>query len=247
MDQIFGRNPKIFILCYHSISDDSWRFGVSLSTLEKQIKFLSSKYSAITLQDVESVIKGKRRITQPSFVITFDDGYKEVLLIRNLMKKLGITPTLFMLSDTKNPDYKELDTKREFLTPKDMQLLLSDGWNIGSHGATHTDFWNMSSHEIEKEIIGSRKQLQKVCNRAVSYFAYPKGRYTKNIVDTVKKAGYQAAFSMDDGKIDSQTNLFTIPRVGVDRTHTFAEFQFLFSPSVIAFRKFIKEHIGIIV
>ncbi len=45
------------------------------------------------------------------------------------------------------------------------------------------------------------------------------------------------ALSMDAGFINQKTDLFKVPRVGVDRSHTFMEFKYIFSPSVIRIKK----------
>ena len=44
----------------------------------------------------------------------------------------------------------------------------------------------------------------------------------------VKKAKYKMAFTMDDGFITPGIEPLTLPRVGIDRTHTFAEFKTAF-------------------
>jgi hypothetical protein len=75
----------------------------------------------------------------------------------------------------------------------------------------------------------------------IHFIAYPKGRYTKEILHETQKAGYAMGFSMDDDMISHKTNLFKVPRIGVDRTHTFEEFKTLFTTRSIAFRKVIKN------
>jgi hypothetical protein len=60
-------------------------------------------------------------------------------------------------------------------------------------------------------------------------------------VAKVKQAGFKLAFSMDDEKVNKKTDPFTFPRIGIDRTHSFLEFQAAFSPSVILIRKAIKK------
>lgn len=244
---VLRKKPDVFILCYHSVSNDSWRFGLSVETVIKQINYLKSRFAPVDLPEIHSYIKGEKNIIKPSFLINFDDGYKEVYQLKDFFKMNGIKPTLFLLSDRKNADKKELDTDREFLSTDEILTLKKDGWTIGNHSATHADFYNLTSEKREMEIINSKKSLEDELGIKIEYFAYPKGRYTSDVLSDVKRAGYSLGLSMDDGSISGKTNRYVIPRIGVDRTHTFAEFKSLFLPSSIKIRKFVKENIGIII
>lgn len=237
---LFLPQPRVFILCYHSISSDGWKYGVSLETIKKQISYLVRKYDAISMSDIEAILDGRKKLTRPSFVITFDDGYKEVLLLKDFLNKLHIIPTIFILSDTLHANYKELDTKRIFLEKNEVKILLKEGWTLGSHGATHADFWNMSDKQCEEEVIKAKVTLETIYKTPVRYFAYPKGRYTNRVLEFVQRAHYALAFSMNDGFITTRTNKLLIPRVGVDRSHTFNEFKKIMLPSSIIFRAIIK-------
>lgn len=234
------QKDQIFILCYHSISSDGWRYGVTLEVIKKQIDYLVKQYQPITLSEIEDIISGKRKMSKPSFAITFDDGYKEIYQLKSYLKKQGIKPTFFVLSDI-HPNFDELDTRRPFLSAEEIKSLMKDGWTLGNHSATHADFWNLSSQQITHEVITSKSLLEKKYGEKITYFAFPKGRYTKKVLQTVKKAGYTLGLSMNDGFINQYTNPFLVPRIGVDRTHTFSEFTQLMLPSSILFRSIIKR------
>lgn len=247
VDLSLQRKPEIFILCYHGISNDKWRYSVNSETFKKQIDYLLKKYEPLTLSDVELVVQGKKKLNKPSFVITIDDGYKDVLKIRNFLNKAGVKPTLFVLSKNQKADRLELDTNRNFLSKDDILNLKKDGWIIASHGATHKDFYNLNEEEIKDEVIVSKKDLEKTFGVKIKYFAYPKGRYTNKVLKAVKKAGYSLGLSMNDGFIKADIDSLLVPRVGVDRTHSFLEFKSIYMPSSIRFRKFFKERIGILI
>lgn len=233
---------KIFILCYHGIGEDNWAFSVNKKTFEKQINYLKSqKIEFITLSDIEKFLNGEKKITKPSVVITFDDGYKDILEVSNFLKKKNIKPTLFLLSNTKNANRKELANERPFLSKKEILYLKKNGWELGSHTATHSDMFGLNAQQIEKEVIESKRSLEKELGIQIPYIAYPKGRYTHQILNAVKKADYKLGVSMDDGFISKIINKYTIPRIGVDRTHSIAEFKTLFMPMNIKFRKALKN------
>ncbi len=232
---------QIFVLSYHSIANDDWRFSVSEKALKQQIEYLQKHFTIITLQDLQNHITGKKSITSPSVVLTFDDGYSDILKWKDYFKKKKITPALFILSNTKTPNWKELGTKRRFLTPGEIKSLLTLDWEIGSHSATHANLATLTNDQLQEEIVEAKKQLEKAIGNKVKYFAYPRGKYDQNVVRYIKKAKYSMALTMDDGFIQQDMDMLRIPRIGIDNTHSFEEFKTTFSPSVVRLRKVIKE------
>ncbi len=240
-------NPNIFILCYHSVAKDQWKYSVDFEILKKQVEYLSKRYQPITLEDIELHIQGQKNLLMPSFALCFDDGYKNIYQTKDFFKKLRIQPALFVLSDREKANTEELETNRDFLTKKEVLELKKSGWIIGSHSATHPDFYSLTDEQIETEVIKSKEDLEKELGIKVKYFAYPKGRYTDKVLRAVEKAGYSLGLSMNDGFIDRQINRFLIPRIGVDGTHSFSEFKSIFMPSSIKFRRLIKARMRILV
>ena len=239
-DLIMGNKPQVFVLCYHSISND-WLYGVSVSEFKKQINFLAKFYNFLTADDLKAYLEKNKGIPTPSVLITFDDGYTDILKVKNFLKLKKIQPVLFLLSDENQVDRRELATDKSLLNKSQILGLKKSGWAIGSHGATHQDFWNLSDTQLKKEILDSKISLEKKLNCSINYFAYPKGRYNQKVLNQVKKAGYKLGFSMDDGFIAGKTNRLSLPRVGINQSHGFDEFMALFSPSVIQFRRLCKR------
>lgn len=231
----------IVIFAYHSIATDDWRFSVDREEFVRQVEFLLTTRKPVTLSDVYDHIAGTQTISEPSFVLCFDDGYRDILSVREFLAERGIRPALFVLSDTESADMAELGTRREFLRPEDISALHEDGWDIGCHSATHGDFWNMDIDRTLRETRDAKQKLESELGIPIQYFAYPRGRYTQIAKDVLREAGYRLALSMDDGYIVSGIDPLTVPRVGVDRTHSFEEFPSIFSPSVIRLRRVVKR------
>lgn len=241
-DELFVKsNSLITVISYHSVCDDDWRFSIDTKVVKKQIKYLLGKYNLITLNHLHGYLNGEVKITRPSVVLTFDDGYKDVLSLKNLFEKEKVKPALFLLSDSGKANYKELNTRREFLSKVDIKSLIKSGWEIGSHSSTHANLANISSKHLQYEVIESKKKLEKDLGIPIRYFAYPRGKYTEDVLNHVKKAGYDLALTMDDSVISENTNPFKIPRVGVDRTHSFAEFKKLLSVLNVNLRALVKR------
>ena len=219
--------PEGFILCYHSISNGNWEFSVTPENFKKQIEFLFKNYQPFSVNDLKKYLEGNLQTSKPFFLITFDDGYKDVYGIKEYIKSKGLHPLMFLISDTNNSDRKELDTSYPLLSVDEIKVLKNEGWDFGSHSATHSDFNTLPSENFEKEVINSKIELEKQLGFEIKYFSYPKGRYNDSIIDYVKKAGYELAFSMDNRILDKNCSKFTIPRVGVMNTHSFIEFMSL--------------------
>ncbi len=241
-DKLFFRKDlDIIVLCYHSIASDGWRFSVNKKVFEWQIKKLLKTRKPISVEDLFAYLQEDKEIDGPAFLLCFDDGYKDILQVKQFLKNRGVKPLVFVLSKKENAEHRELGTKRELLGHEDILELKSCGWGIGSHSATHPDFESLDEDGKETEIKESRLALQKSLGFPVEYFAYPRGKYGKEIIEKVQESGYKLAFSMDDGVINTKTNNFAIPRIGVDRTHLFFEFNKIYSPSAVSFRRFVKK------
>ncbi len=232
-------NP-VLILCYHAVGNDAWRFSISKDMIERQMRYMLSRRKPVTLHEVARHIDGSSPITAPSFAVTFDDGYQDVFEVKEMMLKLGIHPTLFALSNPQDANRIELETDRPFLNNEELALLSKAGWEIACHSATHPNFFDLSSEAIYKEIMDAKKTLE-AQGLTVSYFAYPKGRYTKAVLDAVHNAGYKLGFTVEDGFINPNTPALLVPRIGVDRTHSITEFKGMTTPLAIRMRQLIRN------
>ncbi len=237
---VLNRKSPVVIFCYHSISSD-WYHGVSFENFKKQIDYLASEYDPICIDGLRQIITGIKKMEKPAFLITFDDGYKDILAVKAYLAGKNIKPALFMLSDRENINREQLETDKELLSVSEILELKKAGWEIGCHGATHSDFEKLGNEELKKEIIGAKIQLEKELRFGIEYFTYPKGKYSKEILDMVRRQNYKMAFSMDDSLISSKTNIFAVPRIGINQSHSFLEFKALFLPSAIFFRGLVKK------
>jgi peptidoglycan/xylan/chitin deacetylase (PgdA/CDA1 family) len=242
LDRFFpNHTPRIVIYCYHSISDDGLRFSVTAENFKKQMELLLKNQVPLSVRDLPMYLRGEKKLVRDAFIITFDDGYADIITMKDFLESKNISPTAFVLSCPEEANYAELETKKEFLSVMQLKDLKESGWEIGSHSGTHTDFLHLSADQMDREIEKSKKELEERLGSSIKYFAYPKGVYTQEILETVSKAGYSLAFSMDDGYANSQHHHFVLPRVGVDGTHSLQQFSHLASPLAMKSRKFIKK------
>lgn len=246
LDLLRGRvNPGPFVLCYHSVSSRGWRFSVRLEALRDQLEELTATHTPITACQLEDFVRGSARLPDRSFAVTFDDGYRDVLDGEPLCRSLGVRPTLFALAHPERASADVTEAGLEFLSYAELRHLHEAGWEIGCHSSTHPDLTVLSESDLTSEVFEAKQRLEAVLGDEVRYFAYPKGRYNARVAAACAAAGYQLAFSMDDGVLRSGANGFALPRIGVDGSHSLAEFRCLMSPLPVALRGTAKFILGL--
>lgn len=239
-DSLIGNRNNLFIICYHSIDNGSWLHSVKAENFKKQIEFLLKDFNFITLENLYDYLTGEIKLSKPSVVLTFDDGYKSLIKITDFLEAKKITPTVFLVADSAKADIGELGTKEPLLSDKDISKLIGKGWGIGCHSLTHRNFSNLTPDEINREVLLPKRKLERSFGVQINYFAYPRGKYDNQTSVSIKEAGYKMALSMDDGVVDKNVNIYAVPKIAVNRSHDFWEFKTIYSPSVIAFRKLVK-------
>lgn len=239
-----NKESQVFVLCYHSIDTDGWRFSVSPDNFKKQINYLLRCYRPLSLPELATYLRGEIKFNGSHFLITFDDGYRNILSIYDFCQRVGVRPSVFVLSQPAKADRRQLQSQNPLLESNELVFLKKSGWVIGCHSATHPDFRSLSAKEKAKEISGSKRELEEQLHAPVDYFAYPKGVYNEEIKEEVRRAGYRLAFSMDNYELKKDSNPLTLPRTGVDGTHTFEEFKNVFLPGSIRFRRLVKLFYG---
>lgn len=126
--------------------------------------------------------------------IGFDGIYRNVYQYRHLLyNKSGI---FFVMGDYMGKDntfdLPHVPKLEKYCTWDEVVQLLIDlpKFRIGWHTWSHPDLTTLNKEQIMKEITPPFP---------MDTFAYPYGRYNDLVVECVKEAGYQAAFSVTQG------------------------------------------------
>lgn len=181
---------------YDDLSAEAYNISVSPKEFEEQMKYLhDNKYKVITSHDIfDNTVPCK------SVMITFDDGYYDVLTqAYPIMKKYTYVWVIgIILAKVDESDY---------LFWSDIRKLKKSGWEIANHTWNHPNLSELSEEYIPYQIDQSKKDLEKWFNTKVHIFIYPKGRYKYKTLDQIKASGYTYAFTTQSGK----TNLTESP------------------------------------
>mgnify|MGYP001591208065 CR=1 FL=1 len=241
-DRVIFRKPRaLTVLCYHSISSDNTIVDVTPKSFKDQINYLSKFYEFISADQAQKYLNGEIKLKKPSILLTIDDGYKDVLdnLCPYLIKK-NIPAIFFVLSNSELVNRRELQNNKDLLGIKDVRKILEMGFDIGSHTQTHSNLLEVSDQKLAEEIISSKNKLQRDLNTKISYFAYPKGIFSKKSVKACREAGYRLAFTTEFGVARNTVNKFLIPRIGVDSSYSMLGFKAIFTRSIIPYFKIKK-------
>jgi peptidoglycan/xylan/chitin deacetylase (PgdA/CDA1 family) len=80
----------------------------------------------------------------------------------------------------KKSTWREDGTSVELFTATDLRTLISSGFDVQLHGASHCSLDKSSNSLIENETFGAAAALEDLLGRKVSAFAYPFGRFDEN-------------------------------------------------------------------
>jgi peptidoglycan/xylan/chitin deacetylase (PgdA/CDA1 family) len=124
--------------------------------------------------------------TRPRIVTTsWDDGDSRDISIAEELRSRGMTGTFYIpMSCYMN----KID-----LTPANLRDLSSEGFEIGAHSVSHNFLTLLTEGELEPEVRISKQTLEQIIGKEVTMFCYPNGRYNRQVIQQVKRAGYKGA------------------------------------------------------
>jgi peptidoglycan/xylan/chitin deacetylase (PgdA/CDA1 family) len=215
---------RIPILSYHHIDKNMDPYQgaeevVSFEDFKEQIEFLAKEgYKTLTLQEFSDFLKGEKEIPSKSLLITFDDGYESLYQYAYpVLKEHDFTAVAFLITHNIS-ELTRLNLEKELPKIHYIQkVVMKDVFEYGSH--TH------SLHELDQErqsillsLEGSKVLKDLTYSRNVLKtlaFSYPYGGYDEHLIDIVKKAGFQLAFTTDPKMANVGDDPFTIGRLSV--------------------------------
>ena len=125
------------------------------------------------------------------FKIVFDDGYESVFYIAlPLMEKYGFTGTVFPVGNYigKMNDWDVNFggiNKARHLSKYQIVELSNNGWEIGSHGLTHTAFTSLSRNKLDAELQQSKLILEDIINKEIISITPPFSLLNDQIKDSI--------------------------------------------------------------
>ncbi len=156
---------------------------VSRPDFHKQMSWLDEHgYEAVTLEQVEAAWYHGATLPPKPVVISFDDGYRpQFTYALPELRRHGWAGVL------------NLKAEGSDLYPSNIEAMIAAGWEIAAHTIHHLDLTELDSTQLEEEVAGSRRILQREYGVPVKNFCYPAGRFDATVIAAVEAAGYTGA------------------------------------------------------
>lgn len=194
------------VLAYHAIGDCPHGERphncacISTESFAKQMSFLAKSRQVVSLEDA---VEGRFSGSRPAVVITFDDGYRNILTNAvPILSRYGFAATIFV--PTKwigQNNFWDVDTDcfpLEIADEDELQKAERLGIAIESHGHAHIDLAQAGPQAIAEDLAASVTRLREILGRPPRYLAYPYGAQSPATWAIAAEAGFSRAFLVDN-------------------------------------------------
>ena len=209
-----AEGPKILVLNYHQVQNSHTSLAVPLADFEDQMHYLSTHgYISITPDELYSGLNGEIELPKKPVLITFDDGYADNYTNAfPILKYYGMRATIFVI-----PAF--VGKYRNYLTWNELREMEDEGIiTVESHTMNHYKLEELPDDEIRSELLNSKQILEENLGHPVEFLAYPTGTYNLHIAGIAKEVGYNGAFTIKYGNVDTGSNFFALERVPIFHT-----------------------------
>ncbi|KGK00485.1 polysaccharide deacetylase family protein [Thalassotalea sp. ND16A] len=204
------------VLVYHHVSDKTPK---STSITPAQFKlhlqyFKDNGFKVIPLNTMVDSLKAKQPLEDKTLVITFDDGYSDILYNGHpLLTEYGYPYTLFI-----NPETVP-KSSGAYLDWAQIKQMADDGVLIANHGLRHDsliktpkgiDAATWLEQKLD-ELAAAEQVIADKVGQSWQYFALPYGEYTPQAQQKLEQLGF-AVFTQQSGPVGASTDLTAIPR-----------------------------------
>lgn len=219
------------ILAYHIVeSPRDPRMEVSRETFRQHMRYLAmTGYNVIPLRELYEYVAGHRQsLPRNAVVITIDDGWRSTYTeVFPELKRRGFPFTVFLYPQI-------IGQTSHAMTWKQVREMSSAGVDVQSHSFSHP-FLTQRRHSglsdteyaawLQRELVESKRILEKETGRTISFIAYPYGDYDRRLADCVAKAGYAGALTCDYGRVRKGSDPLRMRRVAIEKSMDFATFR----------------------
>jgi peptidoglycan/xylan/chitin deacetylase (PgdA/CDA1 family) len=218
------------VLMYHKVNDiPDNPTTVSVGVFDEQMAYLRELgYTVVDLDAVLAHYRDGTPLPQGATLITFGDGYRDVLEnALPVLRRHGYPAVLFVpiayLHDRMPLPHELLLARQGIHNPTidwtEVAELEAGGVRIESHGIAHKPLAEIELDEAVREIAISKLRLEERLGRPVRSFAYVKGseaHFRPVHVSLVQQAGYELAFTSVSGSNDPGSDPLRLRRYNVE-------------------------------
>ena len=218
---------RLLVLAYHRVLPESvgQTLAVTASAFQWQLELLQKRrFLFMTLAEYYTKhIVGSEPIQNDIAIITFDDGYADNYQYAfPILQKKHIPATFFITTacvGTAQPYYWDFKNTVRFskddypMTWEQILDLQTAGMEIGSHTQHHYELARLVMPDLQDELAGSKKILERQLGKNIVSICYPRGQYTTAVFAAAAAVGYRVGVVTPRAKLPD--SVFAVPRVGV--------------------------------
>lgn len=218
------------VLMYHKVNDRPENpISVPIGLFDEQMTVLAELgYEVVSLDAVLDHVAGIRPLPPGAVLITFDDGYRDVLEnALPVLRRHGYPAVIFVpigyLDDARPLPHEEHLAAEGLVNPTlnwdELPELEAGGIRVESHGISHRPLADLDVDEAAREITLSKLRLEERLGRPVRAFAYVKGseaHYRPVHLSLLKQAGYEIAFTSVSGGNRAQMDPLRLHRYNIE-------------------------------
>jgi peptidoglycan/xylan/chitin deacetylase (PgdA/CDA1 family) len=213
------------ILTYHSLDESQSPISMGPSAFQRQMRYLKDHgFTTITLSGFIENLKSKEPFPGKAFVLTFDDGFKNVYRIAfSILSELDFTATIFLPTDymdkaalwESKQKNKEAGVHRlPLLSWDQVEEMHRHGFSFGSHGARHMRLTQLDRVLIRKDVEKSKLTIEDKLGDSCQLFSYPYGDFDESVRRIVQETGFEGAVTIEFGRNNRSADPFALRRIG---------------------------------
>lgn len=202
------------VLMYHSIQPYQWDpylITVHPDRFERQMRWLyRSGRRGVSMREL---LTARSTGAATHLVgLTFDDGYRDFVdHALPVLQRYRFTATVFVVAEQigGRNDWDGDGPPKQIMTGAEVRRTADAGMEVASHGLRHVRLPAVSRSTVRTELAYSRQILESVTGAVVRGFCYPYGDLSADVVDEVRRVGYDYACAVGRSALDSR---HAIPR-----------------------------------
>lgn len=234
---LLPNRPGVPVLMYHRIWP-ALRDGLTITPddLREQWTWLRDNgYQCLKLSEFLSASKGQIRVPKKSFLLTFDDGYRNNLdFALPLLKEFDWEATIFLIAGTLDGSFKYGDPEGpgKTLSLEELRSMAGSHLQFALHGFEHENFSKHSVSELRQALEASCRVFDKAGLPYRKVLAYPFGARPKDrqqfleLKEWMKAFGIEAAFRIGNRpQILPAKDRFELTRIDIRGEDRLADFR----------------------
>lgn len=202
------------ILLYHHVSDSTpASTSISPAQLREHLSYLKEHHQVISLKTLIDAIQTGQSLPDNAVVITFDDGYRNILENGHpILQAFGFPYTIFI-----NPN--QIGERRDQLTWDEVKQMSQQGVLFANHTLDHAHMLQRTPNETDEDWLARRKAdivkaealIEQHVGYSLKYFAYPYGEFNRALSKMLDNMGF-IGFGQQSGAVGPDSDKTTLPR-----------------------------------